>query len=82
MVRVAMPRFIMEGGDGYSMFVGPGLDASRKPEQAKGLGGTEGRIAADYMFRTYKNDENPSGPELSVEPRITFVGCSSPAVPR
>lgn len=82
MVRVAMPKFILDGGDGYSMFRGPGLDSNRKPEQAKRLGGTEGRLAADYMFRTYKNDSNPGGPELSVEERVKFVGCSSPVAPR
>jgi 5'-nucleotidase/UDP-sugar diphosphatase len=82
MVRVAMPKFIMDGGDSYTMFEGPGLDASRKPEQAKRLGGTEGRLTSDYMFRTYKNDSNPGGPELSVEERVKFVGCSSPTPPR
>jgi 5'-nucleotidase/UDP-sugar diphosphatase len=78
-VRVAMPQFILGGGDGYSMFTALGQDADRNPQQAKKNGGTEARIAADYMVRTYKNDSNGTGPELSVEPRVKFVNCALPA---
>jgi len=77
-VRVAMPQFILGGGDGYGMFTALGQDTDRNPQQAKKNGGTEARIAADYMARTYKNATNAAGAELSVEPRVKFVNCALP----
>jgi len=77
-VRMAMPQFILGGGDGYSMFTALGQDPDRNPQQAKKNGGTEARIAADYMSRTYKNEDNAGGLELSVEPRVKFVNCALP----
>ena len=77
-VRMAMPQFILGGGDGYAMFSAPGQDPARNPQQAKKNGGTEARIAADYMARTYKNATNAQGPELAVEPRVKFVNCALP----
>lgn len=71
--RVALAQFLLNGGDGYTMFVAPGQDPTRNPAQARKFGGTEANVAAAYMLQHYKSADNATGPELSVEPRIIFA---------
>lgn len=71
--RVAMPQYLLGGGDGYSMFAGPGQDPSRNPTQARKSGGTEANVAAEYMRQHFHSEDNPDGPDLTVEQRVIFA---------
>ncbi len=74
--RVAMPAFLLGGGDGYTMLAGPGKDPARSPIQAQRFGGVDSNIAADYL-RT-----NKIADPLKVDPlRIVMNQCSKPVRP-
>ncbi|QSQ14948.1 5'-nucleotidase C-terminal domain-containing protein [Myxococcus landrumensis] len=76
--RVAMPSFLLEGGDGYgAVFGNAGKDPDRNPVQARKLGGTDANIASAYMREKYPTPDRA----LSEAPRITFENCALPARP-
>ena len=66
--RVAMSSFVLGGGDGYTV-------PRRNVEQAQRLGGIDSNITSEYLKTAY------AGKTLAKEPRITFVGCATPARP-
>ncbi|MCP3103504.1 5'-nucleotidase C-terminal domain-containing protein [Myxococcus sp. K15C18031901] len=76
--RVAMPSFLLEGGDGYgAVFGNAGQDPNRNPVQARKLGGTDANIASAYMREKYPTTVQA----LTVHPRVEFVNCALPAGP-
>jgi|GEM_PF-966946 len=76
--RVAMPSFLLEGGDGYgTVFGNAGQDPARNPVQARKLGGTDANIASAYMREKYPTPVQA----LTEEPRIIFENCALPARP-
>ncbi|WP_338865678.1 5'-nucleotidase [Myxococcus stipitatus] len=76
--RVAVPTFLLEGGDGYdAVFGNAGKDPDRNPVQARKLGGTDANIASAYMREKHPTPAQP----LIEESRITFENCALPARP-
>ncbi|MCE9673534.1 5'-nucleotidase C-terminal domain-containing protein [Myxococcus stipitatus] len=77
--RVAMPSFLLEGGDGYgSVFGNAGQNPDRNPVQARKLGGTDANIASAYMREKYPSPVQALTEDAS---RVTFVNCALPARP-
>lgn len=76
--RVALPSFLLEGGDGYSMLVGPGDDPERNPARAQSHGGIDNVIASDYLQRTHRSAE--MGLRVA-STRISLGNCSVPPAP-
>lgn len=76
--RVAMPNFLLDGGDGYGPIIGGvGTNTERNPVQSRKLGGVDANITAAYMKATY-----PSAAEPLVEAgRIVFENCAKPPRP-
>ncbi|MBN1208612.1 MAG: 5'-nucleotidase C-terminal domain-containing protein [Myxococcaceae bacterium] len=75
--RVAMPDFLLNGGDGYGpIFGSAGQDPDRNPVQARKLSGVDSNIAAAYMKATY-----PEARPLLEAGRITFLNCAKPLRP-
>ncbi|MFP2932752.1 5'-nucleotidase C-terminal domain-containing protein [Pyxidicoccus sp. 3LG] len=76
--RVAMPTFILEGGDGYGAALGnAGKDPDRNPVQARKVGGTDANLTSAYMKEKYPTPVQA----LVEEPRVVFVNCALPARP-
>jgi len=76
--RVAMPSFLLEGGDGYGpIFGNAGNDPARNPARSQKLGGVDSNIAGAYMKATYPTDARP----LKEAERIVFENCAKPARP-
>lgn len=77
--RVAMPSFLIDGGDGYgAIFGNAGRDPSRNPSQSRKLGGVDSNIAAGYMRTAYASEAAP----LREAQRIIFENCAQPTRPR
>jgi 2',3'-cyclic-nucleotide 2'-phosphodiesterase (5'-nucleotidase family) len=75
--RVAMPDFLLNGGDGYGpIFGNAGLNPDRNPVQARKLQGVDSNIAAAYMKATY-----PQERPLRQADRILFENCAKPSRP-
>lgn len=72
--RVAMPEFLMLGGDGYAAFkeaydVGGGIQTEDVAKEA--------RITATYLADKFGNKDPP----LVTEQRVQFTGCAIPLPP-
>jgi 5'-nucleotidase / UDP-sugar diphosphatase len=77
--RVAMPSFLINGGDGYgAIFGNAGKDPARNPAQSRKLGGVDSNIAAGYMRTSYASEAVP----LREAQRILFENCAQPTRPR
>lgn len=74
--RVAMPEFLMLGGDGYSMFK-EAYDEGVWSQTARNE--KEAQITAAYLAKNFGKDT--SAPLLAVEQRVTFVDCAIPLPP-
>ncbi|XXF75265.1 5'-nucleotidase [Myxococcaceae bacterium GXIMD 01537] len=75
--RVALPSFILGGGDGYGAILGDaGKDPARNPVTSRKNGGSDANITAAYMRATY-TEQNP----LRESPRIVFENCAVPSRP-
>lgn len=74
--RIAVPSFLLQGGDGYAELAAVSSDPSRNPVQAQQLGGIDSNLAADYMSRHYNPETPPEGGEvagtLTVKQHIRF----------
>jgi 2',3'-cyclic-nucleotide 2'-phosphodiesterase (5'-nucleotidase family) len=76
--RVAMPSFLLTGGDGYGpIFGNAGTNPDRNPVQSRKFQGVDSKIAAAYMRATYPSDARP----LLTAERIVFVNCAKPTRP-
>ena len=76
--RVAMPSFLITGGDGYgAVFGNAGNNPVRNPVQSRKLGGVDSNIAAGYMRTTYSTEALP----LKESPRIILDNCAQPTRP-
>jgi 2',3'-cyclic-nucleotide 2'-phosphodiesterase (5'-nucleotidase family) len=76
--RVAMPNFLLNGGDGYGpIFGNAGTNPDRNPVQSRKLQGVDSKIAGAYMKATYPSDARP----LVTAERIVFVNCAKPVRP-
>ncbi|MCP3065216.1 5'-nucleotidase C-terminal domain-containing protein [Myxococcus sp. K38C18041901] len=76
--RVAMPSFLLGGGDGYGeAFGNAGQNPDRFPVQARKLGGTDANITSAYLRERHPSPEQ----SLTEKPRITFSNCARPARP-
>ncbi len=76
--RVAIPDFLLNGGDGYGpIFANAGTDPSRNPVSSQKLGGVDSNIAAAYMKATYPGQARP----LMEAERILFENCALPPRP-
>jgi 5'-nucleotidase / UDP-sugar diphosphatase len=80
--RVAMPDFILKGGDGYGAILGDaGKDPSRNPAQARTLEGlaTDARLTEAYMRANYPSEARAL---REAQPaRIELLNCARPARP-
>ncbi|WP_224242718.1 5'-nucleotidase C-terminal domain-containing protein [Hyalangium gracile] len=76
--RVAMPSFLINGGDGYgAIFGNAGKDPARNPAQSRKLGGVDSNIVAGYMRTSYATEARP----LREAQRIIFENCAQPTRP-
>jgi 5'-nucleotidase/UDP-sugar diphosphatase len=76
--RVAMPNFLLDGGDGYGpIFGNAGTNPARNPVRSSKLGGVDANIAAAYMKSRYPNEARP----LKEAARVVFENCAKPARP-
>jgi 2',3'-cyclic-nucleotide 2'-phosphodiesterase (5'-nucleotidase family) len=76
--RVAMPSFLLNGGDGYGpIFGNAGTSPDRNPVQTRKLGGVDSQIAGAYMKAAYSTDARP----LREAERIVFENCAKPTRP-
>jgi 2',3'-cyclic-nucleotide 2'-phosphodiesterase (5'-nucleotidase family) len=76
--RVAMPNFLLNGGDGYGpIFGNAGANPDRNPVQSRKFQGVDSKIAGAYMKATYPGDARP----LVTAERIVFVNCAKPTRP-
>jgi 5'-nucleotidase/UDP-sugar diphosphatase len=73
--RVAVPAFILGGGDGYTMLSGKGSDPSRSPKLAQRFGGIDSNITAAYLRQL------PKEVGLTKAGRLSFSGCAVPVRP-
>ncbi len=90
--RVAMPEFLLRGGDGYQALLTASQDPSRDLRQAQVEGGIDNRIVAAWMQRTYGDSESafqveklpklgcPEDPATCSAP-IILRGCAEPPDP-
>lgn len=77
--RVALPNFLLSGGDGYSVLVAPGKDPDRNPAQAQSFGGVDSNITADFLRKTYNKDLDTG---LKVDPaRMLLKNCAKAVRP-
>lgn len=74
--RVALPDFILGGGDGYDFMKPLGNDLSRNPAQATKGGGIDAEIARAYFESKFKTT-----PLTRDDNRIKLTGCATPARP-
>lgn len=77
--RVAMPAFLLGGGDGYTMLAGKGTDPSRNPTQAQRFGGIDSNITAAYLKQSAFNATVEAG--FQVESRVKLANCAAPVRP-
>jgi 2',3'-cyclic-nucleotide 2'-phosphodiesterase (5'-nucleotidase family) len=76
--RVAMPNYILNGGDGYGAILGDvGKDPARNPVTALKETGTDADLTAGYMRQKYSTETQP----LSEDGRILFQHCAKPLRP-
>lgn len=76
--RVAMPNFLLNGGDGYGpIFGNAGTNPDRNPVQSQKFQGVDSQIAAAYLKATYPNEAQP----LREAERIIFENCAKPTRP-
>jgi 2',3'-cyclic-nucleotide 2'-phosphodiesterase (5'-nucleotidase family) len=76
--RVAMPNFLLNGGDGYGPIFGEaGKDPARNPVTARKLRGTDANLAEGYMREHYPSEAQP----LRETQRIVFQNCALPVRP-
>jgi 2',3'-cyclic-nucleotide 2'-phosphodiesterase (5'-nucleotidase family) len=76
--RVAMPSFLLDGGDGYGpIFGNAGNDPARNPVRSQKLGGVDSNIAGAYMKATYPTEARP----LREAGRILLENCAKPSRP-
>ncbi len=74
--RIALPAFLLGGGDGYTMLAALGRDPDRTPSQAQRFGGVDSNIAADYLRRTKITDP------LKIDPlRSELQNCAKAVRP-
>lgn len=79
-LRVALPAFILEGNDGYTVLAGKGDDVSRNPAQAQRFGGVDSRVTMAFLVQSDFNKTIENG--LKVDPnRIRFSNCAAPVRP-
>ena len=76
--RVAMPNYILNGGDGYGAILGNvGKDPARNPVTALKETGTDADITAGYMREKYPTETQP----LREVGRVLFQNCARPVRP-
>jgi 5'-nucleotidase/UDP-sugar diphosphatase len=76
--RVAMPSFLLEGGDGYgTIFKNAGNEPARNPVRAQKFGGVDSNIASAYMRAVYGTEARP----LKEAGRVVFENCAKPTRP-
>ena len=76
--RVAMPNYILNGGDGYGAILGNvGKDPARNPVTALKETGTDADITAGYMREKYPTETQP----LREVGRVLFQNCAKPVRP-
>lgn len=73
--RVAMPAFILNGGDGYAMLTGKSTDPERNAKLAQRFGAVDANITAAYLRQLEPRTA------LKRSPRIVFNNCAAPARP-
>ncbi len=78
--RLALPAFLLGGGDAYTMLSAPGQDASRNPTQAQRFGGVDSNVTAGYLKESPFNQTVEAGIRVDAG-RITFTGCTAPSRP-
>lgn len=85
--RVAVPSFLLQGGDGNAELAAAGKNPARNPAQAQQLGGVDSALTADFMRRTYRPESPPPAGDregtLVKQARIRFgpgneKTCSTP----
>lgn len=78
--RVAMPDFLLQGGDGYgTIFKDAASDVSRNPVTATTSEGkaTDARLTEAYMRARHPTDAQA----LHEEARVVFINCARPGRP-
>lgn len=79
-LRMALPAFILEGNDGYTVLAGKGDDPSRNPGQAQRFGGVDTRVTMAYLAQSSLNETVENGLRVDAN-RIRLVNCSVPTRP-
>lgn len=78
--RVALPAFLLDGNDGYTVLMGKGDDPARNPGQAQRFGGVDSRVTMGWLAQSDFNTSLEAG--LKVDPnRVRLMNCSVPSRP-